>query len=420
MLKFYAAFDASNFDLNQEDINDPNGVDFKLNNKNFYANSSYQGTLGQGWSLNTGLSYTIANTDIGINTDDISNNENSAHFKLKFKKRFNSRFKINFGAEHFVTDFDEHYVSENSSSRYGFKSNNSAAFVESDIIFSRNLALKLGMRTDHYALSDQLNFAPRASLAYKTSKNGQLSVAYGDFYQNANNDILKFANTVIPEQAKHYIMNYQYVNNGRLFRAELYRKDYDNLVKFDADFPDLNSVYTNGGDGYAQGLDVFWRDNTSIKNMDYWISYSYLDTEREYRNYPKAAQPNFANTHNFSAVAKYWIEDWKSQVGFAYTFASGRPYTNPNTNDFLSETTKSFNNLSVNWAYLLSPQKILYLSVNNVLGFSNVNGYQYANAPNADGNFNRRALKPAADSFFFVGFFWTISDDGKDNQLDNL
>ncbi len=420
MLKFYAAFDASNFDLNQEDINDPNGVDFKLNNKNFYANSSYQGTLGQGWSLNTGLSYTITNTDIGINTDDISNKENSAHFKLKFKKRFNSRFKINFGAEHFVTDFDEDYISENMLSRYGFKSNNSAAFVESDIIFSKNLALKLGMRTDHYALSDQLNFAPRASLAYKTSKNGQLSVAYGDFYQNANNDILKFSDTVIPEQAKHYIMNYQYVNNGRLFRAELYRKDYNNLVKFDADFPDLNSVYTNGGDGYAQGLDVFWRDNTSIKNMDYWISYSYLDTERDYRNFPIAAQPNFANTHNFSAVTKYWIEDWKSQVGFAYTFASGRPYTNPNTNDFLSETTKSFNNLSVNWAYLLSPQKILYLSVNNVLGFSNVYGYQYANTPNADGNFNRRALKPAADSFFFVGFFWTISDDGKDNQLDNL
>ena len=69
---------------------------------------------------------------------------------------------------------------------------------------------------------------------------------------------------------------------------------------------------------------------------------------------------------------------------------------------------------------LISPQKILYASVNNVLGFKNINGYQYANSPDVNGNFNRRALQPAADQFFFVGFFWTISEDKKSNQLDNL
>ena len=37
-----------------------------------------------------------------------------------------------------------------------------------------------------------------------------------------------------------------------------------------------------------------------------------------------------------------------------------------------------------------------------------------------DGNFNRRALQPATDQFFFVGFFWTISDDKKSNQLNNF
>jgi hypothetical protein len=215
-------------------------------------------------------------------------------------------------------------------------------------------------------------------------------------------------------------MNYQYVNDGKIFRAEAYRKDYDDLVKFDTEFPGFGSDFNNSGSGYAQGLDLFWRDNKSIKNTDYWISYSYLDTERDYRNFPTQAQPNFANTHNFSAVAKYWIEDWKSQVGFAYTFASGRPFTNPNTNQFLGEKTKSFNSLSVNWAYLISQQKILYVSVNNVLGFNNINGYQYSNTPDMNGNFARRELRPAADQFFFIGFFWTISEDGTDNQLDNL
>ena len=63
---------------------------------------------------------------------------------------------------------------------------------------------------------------------------------------------------------------------------------------------------------------------------------------------------------------------------------------------------------------------ILYASINNVLGFDNVNGYQYSRTPDVNSNFNRRALLPAADQFFFLGFFWTISDNGVENQLDNL
>jgi len=420
MLKFYAAFDLSNFDLTQEDINITEGVRFKLNNKNFYANTSYKGVLGSGWSLQTGLSYTIARTDVNVIGNDIASDENSAHMKLKFKKRFNSRFKLNFGAEHFTTKFDEDFATEGFNAGYGFNNNNTGLFVESDIIFSKDLALKVGLRGDNYALSNEFKVAPRASIAYKTSTNGQLSLAYGDFYQNANNDILKFNSEVETQNTKHYIMNYQFVNDGRLFRAEVYRKEYDNLVKFDTQFEGFDSNFNNSGSGYAQGLDIFWRDNKSIKNVDYWLSYSFLDTERDYRNFPTQAQPSFANSHNFSAVAKYWVEDWKSQIGFAYTFASGRPYDNPNTNEFLGEMTKSYNSISLNWAYLISQQKILYVSVNNVLGFRNINGYQYADTPDMNGNFNRRALRPAADQFFFVGFFWTISEDGTDNQLDNL
>ena len=82
--------------------------------------------------------------------------------------------------------------------------------------------------------------------------------------------------------------------------------------------------------------------------------------------------------------------------------------------------TKSFNNLSFNWAYLLSQQKILYFSVSNVLGTQNVFGYEYAQNPDTNGVYNRREIVPTADRFFFIGFFWTISDNKKDNQQNNL
>jgi len=420
ILKFYAAFDITDLALNQEDINFEDGVDFSLNNNNIYVNTSYKGVLNNNWTLQTGLSYTYAKNKVGIMTSDVINDESSAHIKLKLKKRFNSRFKLSFGAEQFLTDFDENFKDGSVNVTYGYNNNITAGFAEADLVFSKDLALKVGVRADYSSVFSDFDLAPRAALAYKTSKNGQVSLAYGNFYQNPNNNILKFEQNLEAEKTSHYILNYQYVNDGKIFRAEAYRKEYDNLVKFDTEFTSFDSNFNSNGDGYAQGLDVFWRDNTSIKNLDYWISYSYLDTERDYLNFESAAQPNFATNHNFSIVGKYWIESLKSQLGVDYTFSSGRPYNDPNSSAFLAEKAKPFNSISLNWAYLIDQQKILYFSVNNVLGFRNINGYQYANTPDLNGQFSRRALRPATDQFFFVGFFWTISEDGKDNQLNNL
>ena len=420
LLKVYAAFDTSNFELTQEDIDLPDGLDFELKNYNFYSNASFSGDLSDTWKFVTGGSFTHAKTKVGVIDSDIKNTENSAHLKVKFKKRFSNRFKMSFGAEQFLTDFTEDFSDPLVMADYGFNNNISAAFAETDLVFSRKFAAKVGARAEHSQLFDEFTFSPRTSVAYKIGKNSQLSVAYGDFYQQPMNDVLKFNSILEAEKTQHYILNYQYVANNRILRAELYRKTYSNLVTYDTEFPGFQSNFNNSGDGYAQGFDLFWRDNKTVKNVDYWISYSYLDTERMYRNFPVSATPSFANTHNLSTVAKWWINDWKSQIGFSHQFSSGRPYTNPNLPGFLQDKTKNYNSLSLNWAYLISQQKILYFSVNNVLGTRNINGYQYSSMADANGNFNRRALLPAADQFFFLGFFWTISDDGSENQLDNL
>ncbi|WP_452231972.1 TonB-dependent receptor [Lacinutrix sp. MEBiC02595] len=421
MLKLYTAFESTNFELTQEDINASEGVHFKLKNNNLYFNGSYKGMLSDSWTLETGMSYTLANDKINIDDAAIKDTQNSFHGKVKLKHRFNNRFKLNFGAEYLATNFIEGYQDTFTPSvDYGFNNNISAAFTEADIFFSRKLALKAGLRLEHSALFDEVTLSPRVSMAYKTSAKSQVSLAYGDFYQNPNSSILKFEQDLQAQQTSHYILNYQYNGKKQLFRAEAYYKDYDQLVKYDSDFASFDSNYNNKGYGFAKGIDLFWRDSNSIKNVDYWVSYSFLDSERNYLNYSKSAQPNFANTHNLSVVGKYWIDNWRSQVGMSYSLASGRTYSNPNTTGFLDQKTKAYNSLSINWAYLISPQKILYLSVNNALGFKNVNGYQFANTPDINGNFASRSLRPATDQFFFVGFFWTISEKGTDNQLDNL
>ncbi|HEY5688912.1 MAG TPA: TonB-dependent receptor [Yeosuana sp.] len=421
LLKLYTAYDNTNFELIQEDINEMEGVRFKLKNNNLYFNGSYQGSLNDTWNVFGGLSYTIGNNDLNIIDMIINDSETGIHAKLKFKKRFSNRFKLNFGTEYLVSHFEEKFSDTNPIQEiYGYDNNIVATFFEADTFLSKEIAFKVGLRTDHSELFNSFNLAPRLSLAYKTSKSSQLSLAYGSFYQNPSSDILKFDQDLRAQNTAHYILNYQYNADRKILRAEAYYKDYKNLVKYDTEFTQLNSNYNSDGYGFAQGIDLFWRDSKSIKNMDYWASYSLLDTKRDYRNYPSKAQPNFANTHNLSIVGKYWINDWRSQVGFSYAFASGRAYTNPNASGFLNKKTKAYNSLSMNWAYLISPQKILYASVNNILGFKNINSYQYANTTNPNGIFESRALQPAADQFFFAGFFWTMSTDKNSNQLDQL
>lgn len=421
LLKVYGAFDVSQFDINQEDINQPEKVRFDLRNDNFYGNASYKGTFGDNWNLHTGISYGIGLNKIGINSDQVENDENALHLKMKIGKKVTERIRLTAGADYFVTDFDEQFqVFQGETFRVGYQNSIVATYLESDVFFSKKVAMKVGVRASQNSLLDELRLSPRASFAYKISKNGQFSFAYGDFVQTPRADYIKYSNDVESEKASHYILNFQHHKNGRLFRAEAYYKKYNDLVKFDTETAQFNSVFTNEGNGYAQGIDIFWRDNKTFKNTDYWVSYSYIDTERNYLNYPNQVTPSFIADHTLSVVTKHWIEEWKSQIGFSYTVNSGRPYNNPNEATFMNGKTKAYQNLSFNWAYLLSQQKILYFSVSNIIGTDNVFGYQYANSPDMSGQFQRRAIGQAADRFFFVGFFWTISDNKKTNQLENL
>jgi len=418
ILKVYASFDASRFDLNREDINLTEKVRIDLNNNNFYLNTSYKGNFAGNWQLFTGLSYGYGQNKIGIDANNLENTEHASHLKLKFKKSISSQVKLSFGADYFITKFDENY---NTSSKNGYDSNIAAAYAEADISFSKKFAAKVGIRASTNDYIEENSFSPRAALAYKVSKRSQFSLAYGTFEQTPKQEYLKYSDAFKTEKASHYIFNYQYVKNSRTLRAEMYFKDYSDLVKFHTEPSQPNTIiYDNNGKGFAKGLDIFWRDGNSIKNLEYWLSYSYIDTKRDYKDYKAEVTPSFVAKHNVSLVTKYWISDWKSQVGFTQSFSSGRPYNNKNEATFMNGRTKSYSNLSFNWAYLVTQQKILYFSVSNVLGTQNVFGYDYANAKNGNQIYDRKAIVPTADRFFFVGFFWTISEKKNDNQLKNL
>jgi hypothetical protein len=418
LFKAYSAYSYSDFAIIQEDIDVEEGFYFGLRNKNYYGNLNYNGSLSESWNIETGLSLAHDNNNVNIAATHIEAVENALHAKFKLQKRYNNYFKLNMGVEQFLINYNEDVELENDTFENGINHGITGAFTEAEIFASKDLAFKAGLRGDYYSASNEFKVSPRMSAALSLNNSSQFSLAYGNFYQAVQNNVQQYDKNIKPENAQHYIANFLFKKNDRMFRAEGYYKSYDELLTYDTSRVQFDSDLGNGGEGYAAGLDLFWRDERSIKNLDYWVSYSYLDTKRQFRNFPVEATPNFATDHNFSLVGKYWIEGWQSQIGATFNYSSGRPFTNANESGFLNDRTSSFQSLNLNWAYLIDQQKILYFSVTNVLGRDNVFGYQYSDTPDVQGQFNRRTIGQAADRFFFVGFFWTIG--GSDNQLDNL
>jgi len=222
------------------------------------------------------------------------------------------------------------------------------------------------------------------------------------------------ATGIDPSKADHIQLSFQHATQKRTLRAEAYYKDYRDFATFEA-----QGIQAEG-DGFARGFDLFYRERSLIKNADFWLTYSYVDSKRRFNGFDTQVRPSFAPQHNFSAVVKYWIADLKSQVGGTFSWNSGLPYDSPNRAGEMESLSPDFASLSLNWSYLFRQNLIIHASVSNVTGRENVFGYRYANESDSNGFYEREPIGQAAPFFAFVGVFWTISSDKSANQLNNL
>ena len=420
LLKSYVASDFNDFKLVTNNLDSAEDEIIAIRNNNLYSNTTYNGILTEKTSIYTGIS-------VGFNTDDLQIDEsfnlrqklNGFHGRLALKTILNDRFITNYGFDYLSQNDKIETNLIDATSRDDISNPLVGAFLESDYFFSKNLAIKTGIRAEYNTLLDKTFVDPRLTLAQKLSKNSQLSFAFGKFTQEVDREFLYYNDQLIPERSTHYLLNYNLKTDKQILRIESYYKDYDNLLRFQKNGEQLSN-FRNDGDGYAYGLDLFWRANQLFKNIDFWLSYSWIEHRRKYRDFPTEATPNFSTTHNLSLVSKIWMPELRSQLGVTFRMASGRPYENPNTPGFLNERSKFFKNISMSWAYLITQQKILFVSVSNLPGFKNEFGYEFGNSLNAEGLFPGRVIRPNDDRFLFVGFFMTLSKDKTKNQLDNL
>lgn len=420
MIKFFGNFNNSSFSLyNQDILNPDNKQQLDLDNHYRYGNLSYNTPLNNSWNFLSGVSYTLNRNDLKVEGSPVSENEDGIHAKAVAEHSLSDQIEIRMGGELIDRNYKATRLEEGSNleQSQAFRESLAATFVEAEIYASKKFVTKLGGRAEHNSLTNSYSLDPRVSLAYKPGKQGQFSFAYGSFRQSAQNQFVRVNQKLSSEQAEHFILNYQIITDRKTFRVEAYHKNYSNLISF----TNPTQLESNGS-GFARGIELFWRDSETIENVDYWISYSFLDTERNYLNYPQAAIPTFASKHNFSFVYKHFVRKLKSQLGFTYSYSSGRPYFNPNLSaeQFHSERTPSYQDVSANISYLPKNWLIIYVSCTNLLGRDNIFGYEFSNQTNADGAFVSRAVRQPADRFLFLGVFITLSKNKSVNQLPNL
>lgn len=391
-----------------------NDVNYAIKNKNAYTQATFKQNLSEKIKWFTAASYSYNKDDTKWDSIPMGNVEKRAQIRSELTWYANTRFNLTMGGEYQYFDVNRNYDSFTNA----FTEHQAALYAEGEWTPVHWLAFKPGLRLEHSRLLETTTLSPRFAASVKTSKHSSASVATGLFYQNADKQYLLQGYRPDQQLAIHYIANYTYMVDDRTFRLEGYYKSYDQLVHEKVNYYDPNSYryitgnVDNSGHGYATGLEFFWRDKKTVKNLDYWLSYSFINTKRLYQNFPAEATPGFISNHNASLVTKYWIEKLNCMASGTLSYASGKPYYNPNNAVFLADKGPSYQNLSLQVAHLRSFGKwfaVFYVSVDNVLNRKNVFGYRYS----PDGQ-SRYPIEPAMYRTIFAGVNISLSKFDKD------
>ncbi|WP_143305477.1 TonB-dependent receptor [Chitinophaga vietnamensis] len=433
MLKFYTNWNSSTVGMNNPDIDSGALRDhYQVRGRNSYNNLSYRSAIGRHWKMELALAYSY-NRNHATNQLIDSNNaaviihktpydykhysslidNNFAQGRAVFTYSLPRGQALRFGAEHFYSH-DQGKVNDTA---VAVTDHLSAAFAEGDIYLANNLAAKVGIRLEHSSLLQQWVAAPRISLAYRLPDGGQFNLAYGIFYQEPATAYLYHVRGPGFSSATHYVLNYTKKANNRFFRVEAYYKKYAHLLRT---VPELN----DNGDGYAKGVEFFFRDKKSIRNLDYWISYTFLDTKRTFLDYPYALQPTFAAPHTATIAIKKFIQSISTSVNVSYAVAAGRPYYDIRYDGRLANqgTTRPYSVMNLHVAYLAGFFKHwknkdfsgIAFGVNNIFGNKQEFGYRYS----YDGRYKTPVTLPAARSYF-LGVFLSFGIDRTADFLNN-
>ena len=377
VLKSYAGYDLTSVGLHVDDRH------LSLKEHNVYANVTYKAPIGHGTTLFTGIanSSVINDIDDAVSAGDHYHNfRNEVHLKTEIRKVCSDVLKLSTGIEDYIRNSQLRFAPY----EYHLDYNILAAHIDAQWRVMPKVFLNMSVRLEE--MRNQWLLMPRATLSYIPNKRLQLSLVAGRYSQTPEDDYLaQSSKSLVQSTADHAILSMQYKWQTTLLRIEPYWKRYHHLPLMEKD------VWQSHGDGTSQGVDVYLEDHSLFRNLTTTLAYSFNDSKRLYRDYTEERMPDYASRHNLRLTAKYAIG--KTIIGLAESYTNGR--------HFPQGTTPYYNSVDVNLTYLLSPKVIIYTSLNNIFGRTNIFRYDAAGSP----------VTASRDRFFYIGIFVSLKNN---------
>lgn len=290
-----------------------------------------------------------------------------------------------------------------------------AAYISSTLKIGHTpFLINAGLREEYSHYYDKWVFLPRGILSYIINNKNSLSFGVG-LYNQTENIFINYGITPIDKsKSTQYNLTYQFkATVDRLLRIQAYAKRYHKLMEMNH----INADYivSNNGHGYANGIDFFWKDAQSIRNLDYSLSYSYLDSKRNYLYGNHYVLPVFASKHNASCVIKYYVPSISSQFAISFSYRSHMPYL-IKENNIIKYIPDAFSS-DISYNYLFNIKKIrgvLSFSVPNIFNNNSIVGYQL-NGKGAIEN-----VSYPNKQTFFVSLFLNFGVDRRSEIINSL
>jgi signal peptidase I len=275
-----------------------------------------------------------------------------------------------------------------------------------------NVSISLGLRYEYSSVIKDYNIAPRFYASYKFKGNHILSFTAGTYYQNPANDYLILNKDLDFTKSDNVTLSYAYAKKQSKLQIDTYYKLYGDLITYKEGEMYYENIGNNGY-GYAYGVDFFWKGY--VKMLEYWVSYSYIDSKRKYQAYVNERMPDMISNNLLKFDLKYWYNPIRTMISVGYYIDSGSYGEVKIYGEKVIMKTPYRNSLTLNLSYLPFNNMVIHLACQNILGFNNIYGYTGSSFSE-----KYKPITALSKQFFYLGVFLTLSPSKNKNQLENL
>ncbi|MDR1197489.1 MAG: TonB-dependent receptor, partial [Prevotellaceae bacterium] len=286
-------------------------------------------------------------TDAQTKNDRLTAQDTWSHSKITLQYKYRKLINLA-GVELIYNPYRETY---SMGQDYTTKPVSSLLGIYDDVklFLTNNLTASVGVRCEYAGYLQKFNIAPRMYVAYCLNSKNIFSLSVGDYFQLPAMGYLKQSDDIDFASVVKGTVSYSHVKRNSKFQIDAYYKKYKDVVTY-AQGQYGSEAFANAGNGYGYGVDMFWKNHFGL--LEYWLTYSYNHTKKQYDYFSEAVAPPYVAPHALNITLKYWIAPLRSMIGSNYNISSGTPYysdANPYTR---LGTTPFRNRLDLSWSYL--------------------------------------------------------------------